>query len=147
LRSDEVIYQIIYSSQAKVPMSMAGLEEILVDARAANEKRQVTGVLVYVDGVFLQILEGEEAVIRGLVQSISADSRHGDLKVFYERQVSHRTFPDWRMAYLSATPQQMAVWAGLEGTAPSIDWVLEGIQRNPKQVPQVVDRLLRALVP
>ena len=142
-----MIYQMIYSSQAKTPMSIAGLEEILVDARAGNEKRQVTGVLVYVDGVFLQILEGEEAVIRGLVQSISADSRHTDLKVFYEREVSDRTFPDWRMAYLSATPQQMAVWAGLEGTAPSIESVLEGIQRNPRNVPQVVERLLRALVP
>ena len=142
-----MIYQIIYSSQAKTPMSIAGLEEILVDARAGNEKHQVTGVLVYVDGVFMQILEGEEAVLRGLVQSIAADSRHTDLKVFYEREVSQRTFSDWRMAYLSATPQQMAVWAGLEGTAPSIDSVLEGIHRNPKHVPQVIERLLRALAP
>lgn len=141
-----MIYQMIYSSQAKTPLSPAGLEEILVDARVGNEKRQVTGVLVYIDGVFMQILEGEEKVLRALLKSIAADSRHTDLKVFYEREVSERTFPDWRMAYLSATPQQMAVWAGLEGTA-SITSVLEGIHRNPRHAPQVVERLLQALAP
>ena len=140
-------YQIIYSSQAKTPLSMADLEEILVDARAGNERCQVTGVLVYVDGVFLQILEGEEGVLRGLMRSISADARHTDVKVFHEAEAGHRIFPDWRMACLSATPQQMAVWAGLEGTAPSIESVLEGIRRNPRHVPQVVESILRALVP
>ena len=38
------------------------LELILADAREGNAARAVTGVLVYSDGVFLQILEGEEAV-------------------------------------------------------------------------------------
>ncbi len=140
-------YQIIYSSQARTPLSMKDLEEILVDARAGNEKRKVTGVLVYVDGVFMQILEGEEAVLRGLMQSIAADARHTDVTVFHQGEVANRTFPDWRMAYLSATPQQMAVWAGLEGTAPSIESVLEVIHRNPRHVPQVVEGLLRALLP
>jgi hypothetical protein len=52
-------YQIMYSSQATKPMTVAALEEILADARAGNEERNVTGALVYVDGVFFQIIEGE----------------------------------------------------------------------------------------
>src|SRR4029453_15249816 len=138
-------YQIIYSSQATVPMSLADLEEILVDARAGNERRQVTGVLVYVEGVFMQILEGEEDVLRSLMHSIASDTRHTDVKVFHEAAVEHRTFTNWRMAYLSATPQQMAAWAGLEGAATSIESVLEDIHREPQRASQVVDSLLRAL--
>jgi hypothetical protein len=139
-------YQIIYSSQATVPMSLADLEEILADARAGNERRQVTGVLVYVEGVFMQILEGEEDVLRSLMHSIAIDTRHTDVKVFHEAAVAHRTFTNWRMAYLSATPEQMAAWAGLEGAATSIESVLEDIHREPQRVSHVVDGLLRALV-
>lgn len=140
-------YQVIYSSQAATPLSMADLENILADARAGNQRRGVTGVLVYVDGVFLQILEGEEPVLRALLKNIAADPRHAGMKVFHQAAVESRTFADWRMAYLSATPQQMAVWAGLAGTAASIDSVLERIHRNPAHVPPVVDNLLAALAP
>jgi hypothetical protein len=140
-------YQIIYSSRAVASLSMADLEDILVDARAGNETHQVSGVLIYVDGVFVQILEGEEVVLRGLLQSIATDARHTDMKVFHEGGVERRTFPDWRMAYLSATPQQLAAWAGLAGAAPSIGSVIEGIHREPKHVPQVVETLLAALAP
>jgi hypothetical protein len=139
-------YQMIYSSQATAAMSIADLEEILVDARTGNEKRKVTGVLVYVDGVFLQILEGEEQALRTLMRSIASDSRHTNVKVFYEAEVDRPIFTSWRMAYLSATPQQMAVWAGLEGTATSIDSVLEDIYREPQRGSTVVESLLRALV-
>ena len=54
-------HQIMYSSQATKPMTVTGLEEILADARAGNEARNVTGALVYVDGVFFQIIEGDKA--------------------------------------------------------------------------------------
>ena len=138
-------YQMIYSSQATAAMSIADLEAILVDARTGNERRKVTGVLVYVDGVFLQILEGDEQVLRSLMRSITSDSRHTGVKVFHEAEVDSPTFTSWRMAYLSATPQQMAVWAGLEGTATSIDSVLEDIYREPHRGPQVVANLLRAI--
>ena len=59
-------HQIMYSSQATKPMTVTGLEEILADARAGNEARNVTGALVYVDGVFFQIIEGGKAAVRDL---------------------------------------------------------------------------------
>ena len=66
-------YQLIYSSQATVPMSVAELEEILVDARAGNEKRNITGALVYIDGIFLQVLEGERETVLSLMRSIEKE--------------------------------------------------------------------------
>ena len=139
-------YQIIYSSQATAAMSLADLEQILVDARTGNERRNVTGVLVYVDGVFLQILEGEKETLRSLMRSIASDSRHTAVKVFHEVEVDGPTFKNWRMAYLSTSPQQMAVWAGLEGTA-SIDSVLRDMHREPQLASRVAENLLRALAP
>ena len=78
-----MLSQIIYSSKATRPMASTLLEQILVDARSGNEARDVTGVLVYVVGVFLQILEGERAVLDALLASIRADTRHESMKVFH----------------------------------------------------------------
>jgi hypothetical protein len=139
-------YQVIYSSQATRPLSLEELEEILVDARAGNEARHITGALVYVDGVFVQILEGEKDAVLGLMRSIGGDTRHASVKVFHEAEVESPTFGSWRMAFLSATPEQMAVWAGLEGTA-SIESILDELHRQPHRASRVPETLLRALAP
>ena len=137
-------YQLIYSSQAKREMSIADLEQILVDARQGNEKHNITGALVYVDGVFLQILEGEEPTVRRLMESIAADTRHTDLKVFHEAEVAAPTFKSWRMAYVTPTPGQVAAWAGLAGTA-TIEAILAEIHAKPQVGSRVAENVLRAL--
>jgi hypothetical protein len=127
-------------------MSANDLEQILLDARAGNEKRNITGVLVYVDRVFLQILEGDKQTVLSLMRSIAADPRHSCVTVFHEAEVDRPTFGDWRMAFLSATPEQMAVWAGLEGTV-SIESILKDIHSRPHRTSQVVQTILEALAP
>ena len=74
-------YQITYSSQATEPMTDTGLEEILADARTGNQARNVTGALIYVDGVFFQIIEGDKDVVQNLMANIVRDSRHHSVKV------------------------------------------------------------------
>jgi hypothetical protein len=137
-------YQMIYSSQANSAMSMRDLEEILVDARAGNEARNVTGALVYVDGVFLQILEGEKETLLRLMRNIAADTRHSSVRVFHEAEVERPMFSNWRMAYVGAQPDQIGAWAGLEGTA-SIDAILQGMQREPQRTSRVIENILKVL--
>ncbi len=137
-------YQIMYSSQATEPMTVTGLEAILTDARTGNEARDVTGALVYVDGVFFQIIEGDKDVVHNLMASIASDSRHHSVKVFYEAEVDVRAFESWRMAYLSATAEQMSKWAGLPGTA-AVNELLTDINRSPHRVPRILVSILNAL--
>ena len=137
-------YQIMYSSQATEPLTVSGLEQILVDARTGNEARKVTGALVYVDGVFFQILEGDKDVVGNLMASIARDSRHQAVKVFYEAEVDAPAFESWRMAYLSPTAEQMLTWAGLAGTATLEDMLAE-VRRDPQRVPRILVSLLKAL--
>ncbi len=137
-------HQIMYSSQATEPMTVAGLEEILTDARTGNQAHNVTGALVYVDGVFFQLIEGDEAVVRDLMASIASDSRHHSVKVFYEAEVDARAFESWSMAYLSATAEQMSTWAGLSGTA-TLEELLADINRGSHRVPRILVSILNAL--
>ncbi len=139
-----MICQAIYSSRAARPMDAAALEEILVDARRGNAARDVTGALVYADGVFLQILEGEREVLRRLLDSIRADSRHESMKVFHVCEVAERAFAHWRMAYLSPDAGEMSRWAGLDGTQ-TIDGLLAEIHRDPARVPRILVSIVQAL--
>jgi hypothetical protein len=137
-------YQIIYSSESATPMQMEDLEEILEHARSSNATNRITGALVYVDGVFLQILEGEIDSLQTLMGRISKDVRHETVTVLKEGEVSSATFTDWKMAYLSATPEQVAQWAGLRQTT-AIPETLTDLRENPHRVTLVADSILAAL--
>ena len=139
-------YQLIYSSQATSPMSVSDLEGILVHARRDNARRGITGALVYVDGVFVQVLEGEKDAVLGLMDSIRRDPRHTSVTEFYQTELEEPIFGHFKMAFLSATPDQMAVWAGLDGTA-TIQDILAEIHREPERASHVAENILRALVP
>ena len=138
-------YQIMYSSKATEQMTVDELGEILSDARIGNKARNITGALVYVDGVFFQILEGDKDAVRKLMSSIARDSRHKSVKVFYDTEVDERVFQSWSMAYLSPTPEQMSIWVGLPGTT-TVEKLLAEVKRNPDRVPHLLISVLNALV-
>jgi hypothetical protein len=137
-------YRLIYSSAATGEMSRADLEQMLEESRIRNLRRDITGVLVFVDGVFLQVLEGERDDVEDLMGSIRCDPRHHDIKVFHEEEIDRRAFPTWRMAYLSPRAEDVSAWAGLEGTA-SVESVLATLRSDPNRVPRVLVGLVEAL--
>lgn len=75
------------------------LTDLLEQARADNTISQVTGMLLYRAGKFLQVLEGDEAVVEALYKKIEPDSRHYDLQVLLTGQRAKRQFPDWSMGF------------------------------------------------
>jgi hypothetical protein len=113
-------YRIIYASNATSPLQTDDLEELLDQAMRRNAAQDITGALVYSEGMFLQILEGDRQVLEDLMNQIRRDLRHERVTVLQEGEVPGRTFGQWAMAYVSATPQQVVRWAGLSavmGTA------------------------------
>jgi hypothetical protein len=137
-------YRLIYSSEATAEMARSDLQQMLEESRIRNARRDITGVLVFVDGVFLQVLEGERDDVDDLMQSIRRDPRHKDIKVFHEEEIDRRAFASWRMAYLSPRAEEVAAWAGLEG-AGSIEGVLATLRTAPDRVPQVLLGLVEVL--
>src|SRR5271169_5023661 len=135
-------YRLIYSSEAAPGLAAAGLEEMLAESRVRNRVYGITGVLLFVEGAFLQILEGEKEDVLGLMERIERDPRHHDLKVFYEEEVGERAFPSWSMAYLTPRADEVARWAGLE-SATTIGDVLASIESNPGRLPTMVVNILK----
>ena len=139
-----MLRQLVYSSRATRPLSSEHLEEILDDARRGNLARDVTGALVYADGVFLQVLEGEADVLDSLLASIRADTRHEALKVFFNADITRRAFEDWRMAYLDSETHDVAGWVGLDGSV-SLDALLAQVHRDKQLVPRILVNIVEAL--
>jgi ABC-type taurine transport system ATPase subunit len=61
----------------------------------------------------LQILEGERAQLQDLMLKFWRDVRHEAIVVLQEHEIPSAVFGGWRMACVSATPRQVAEWAGL----------------------------------
>ena len=139
-------YQIIYSSESAKPMLSDDLEDILQHARSSNASKNMTGALVYVDGLFLQIHEGDAAAVQSLMARIASDVRHEAVTALKAVEIPSRIFSDWNMAYVSATQEQIAQWAGLCATAETPQ-VLAGLRQDPLKVAQVVQSILSVLLP
>ena len=95
------MHQVVYSSAAVVPFTEAELTELLARARLNNDRLGVSGMLLYHEGSFLQVLEGDAAVLEGLFTTISADKRHHRIIALLRREVDERHFGGWKMGFAS----------------------------------------------
>jgi len=100
------VFYLIYASSAARLLSDSELRELHGDAVRGNASRGVTGFLLYRGGNFLQILEGEEPVIRPLFESIRKDTRHKDIYVLKEGRRPDRLFTKFAMGFVNMDAQQ-----------------------------------------
>lgn len=92
------LLSLIYESAAVPGFGERDLRDLLSDARIRNRAFGVTGMLLVEGGWFLQALEGPEAVVEGLMRSITRDRRHSHVRVLSREFRQDRRFPDWAMA-------------------------------------------------
>lgn len=91
---------IAYISTEARRLSRSDVQEILRVSRMKNTVRRISGVLLYYDGLFLQVLEGEEAQLQELMAVLRTDRRHGEIRVLLDETTTERHFPDWSMAFV-----------------------------------------------
>jgi hypothetical protein len=105
------LYEILYQSES-VSKSLAtqDLAEILKTSRLNNSKRNITGMLMYFKGEFVQILEGEEDTVSNVFSlAIKNDRRHFGVKLITQGQIAHRSFGDWSMGFVGDEELQARV--------------------------------------
>ncbi len=59
----------------------------------------MTGMLLFKDGNFLQVLEGEESVVMKLYDTISHDPRHYGVSIIDQGNLEARQFGEWSMGF------------------------------------------------
>ncbi len=94
-----MVFQLVYSSTAVVPLAPEALSELVDRCRTNNAERGITGVLLHRRQRFLQLLEGEEREVLRLYATIAADDRHQGVATLMRGRRVRRQFPTWTMAF------------------------------------------------
>lgn len=123
-RSDTV-HRLIYRSHSRLPegQESAELGAILRVARTNNARHGVTGALMLYDNWFAQVLEGPEAEVVRLFETIRADPRHDGIDLRLQETVSGRLFERWAMAYVGEHHMpDTPLTATRDGVAEAAPW-------------------------
>jgi len=99
-----MLVEFLYNSASVLsqPTNM-DLDHILASARRRNMAEEITGMLLYYRGEFVQILEGEKKSVENIYDKfISPDLRHTALNKVHQNTISHRSFSEWSMGFVGA---------------------------------------------
>lgn len=94
---------IVYVSTAIGPWPTTDLEDLLVEARGLNLETDVTGVLLFSQGNFMQCFEGPTEGVALTWQRIRDSRRHTSIIELLDTEVASRTFENWRMGFTRAS--------------------------------------------
>lgn len=99
-KTNRNLHSLVYSSLAKPGLNSEGIESLLLDARRNNGQHDITGLLLFHEGAFLQVLEGDRRTISNLFEKkLMRDPRHSCVTLFHDEQINQRQFQHWHLAY------------------------------------------------
>ena len=95
------LIQLVYVSMATTTQLEDELRDIQSTAVSHNDPADITGVLLYRSGRFIQLLEGAPERIDTLYESIMSDPRHRDVTLLVRRPAAARSASAWSMGVLN----------------------------------------------
>lgn len=93
------LYCLIYTSVSSQKMSDDDLKGLLEKSRTKNYTLDITGMLLYLDPYFIQVLEGEKTILEEIFDTINQDSRHEKVSIIYKQPLEKRYFSNWSMGF------------------------------------------------
>jgi Sensors of blue-light using FAD len=110
------IFQLIYVSTAAIEFGTADLIKLLIEARDFNRGHQITGILIFENEKFLQVLEGDMAEVKQLYESICRDGRHDQIEAISSKMLSKREYPNWSMAFADSGALKSSSFRGFDSS-------------------------------
>jgi len=95
------MYYLIYLSAGVNWFSEKELTDILSISDINNSRNNITGLLLYSEGNFIQLLEGNEQDVKDTFERISKDQRHKGITPIASGAIDKRNFPEWAMGFKS----------------------------------------------
>ena len=92
-------HQILYESVATSLMKLEDVISLLKKCNQQNYENGLSGLLVFHNHRFMQLLEGRKSSIDFIMQKIGNDPRHSNLEILHESESTERTMGAWTMAF------------------------------------------------
>lgn len=102
----------VYCSVSIRPFSAADLAKLLLLARQNNARAGLTGMLLYAEGSFFQVLEGPAEAVDALYSKIELDTRHAKMTKIIQESIRRRVFDDWTMGFSAMSREEMETIPG-----------------------------------
>jgi hypothetical protein len=125
------VHQVLYHSRAAALPTPTDLAALLAWSQENNAKYGITGLLLYSEGRYVQVLEGPKTAVEDLYARIQRDTRHAEVETI-SRGPGPRRFPIWSMelGYVTAHELEQALIA----------------MQVPAAAPHITDPRLQALL-
>ena len=94
-----MLARLIYASETAGDLNAQLIAGLLEEARANNNRRDLTGLLLFDHHHFMQVLEGDREVLNELYGKLQRDSRHKHVVLLNFEDIPHRQFGSWAMGY------------------------------------------------
>lgn len=94
-----MLQSILYISVATEVFTKEALHSLLEKSRSNNVAAGITGMLLYKDGNFMQVIEGEREQVNALHHKIKGDPRHRSVVTLLDGPIATRQFPEWSMGF------------------------------------------------
>ena len=128
---------LVYVSSAVQEMKEEELSSLLNQSRDKNKRLNITGMLLYGRGNFIQILEGPKKEVEELYDVITKDDRHKDCTEIFKDEIDERSFSEWSMGFKHLTSQDKSM---VEGYTEFLDRKME-----PREFATKADAVLELL--
>ncbi|MBB1489238.1 BLUF domain-containing protein [Oceanospirillum sp. D5] len=96
-------------------MSSEDILELLAESRELNKQRNITGMLLYRYGSFMQVMEGERYAVCDLFESVKQDPRHKNIDLIILEPTEKRAFDDWSMSFIHSEIEPDEEQRGVSG--------------------------------
>jgi hypothetical protein len=93
------LISLTFISTPTLPFSFLGLSRLLCHIYLNNQTNDITGILIFKDNQFTQILEGQESSVEKIWLTIQKDERHTDLQLLSKESIEMRSFMKWSMLF------------------------------------------------
>ena len=114
---NDALYRLVYVSRNRIeadgPALLQEIGGILDKSRSRNAEDGITGALMYNDGCFAQVLEGEHDALQETFERIQCDERHDEVCLLGLERVEARGFGNWSMAYVGQDEASRRSFAAL----------------------------------
>jgi hypothetical protein len=94
-----MLHQVIYISYLKHTFDECDFINQLMMSRQSNAQNNITGMLFYANGKYIQLIEGPKNSVIQLMGNIHQDERHYDIEIIADTAINYRNFAGRNMDY------------------------------------------------
>lgn len=136
-----MLSQLIYVSNRKPTCTQQEIDNILISCKKNNPPLNITGVLLYSDTKFIQLVEGDAKVIMALYDKIKLDNRHSNPVMISYGAIKEKSFPSWHMGNKKFSGSDVEFKTDITAMDKAIfNNILNGKEENGQRVLNVLKR-------